>query len=293
MNPKKQQIIDAALKLFVNKGFSKTSIQDIINEANIAKGTFYNYFVSKNECLMAILEFVEEKGDQRRQELEYGKKKTDEKVFIDQVAVRMNMNKEYNLLHLFETVTFSSDKDLIEFMKKQHTKEIKWIGNRIYELFQLEKQDYIVDHAVIFLGMLHHIMHFWKINSDRDIPIEQPIQFVLNRLKPMVYEQIESGELFFKKDWILLEIDASDSADIEEQFIDTLKKLKEKLSREKQDVSKELEYIEFILQEMKSAEPKEFVLESILLSLAQTLKDSNYEHDVRRIMHLAEVLKNN
>ena len=56
MNNRKRQIIQACIKLFSEKGFVETSIQEIIEEAKISKGTFYNYFPSKKDCLIAILD---------------------------------------------------------------------------------------------------------------------------------------------------------------------------------------------------------------------------------------------
>jgi len=52
----KSGIINIARKLFYSKGFSKTSIQNIINEADIAKGTFYHYFKSKDDLLNQMTE---------------------------------------------------------------------------------------------------------------------------------------------------------------------------------------------------------------------------------------------
>nr|WP_316046122.1 TetR/AcrR family transcriptional regulator [Planococcus glaciei] len=38
MNLKKQQIINAAYTLFINKGYNASSIQDILDEAGVSKG---------------------------------------------------------------------------------------------------------------------------------------------------------------------------------------------------------------------------------------------------------------
>jgi len=57
---KKQQIINAALKLFANYGFHETSISKIAKEAWISKGLLYNYFESKESLLREIMaEFSE------------------------------------------------------------------------------------------------------------------------------------------------------------------------------------------------------------------------------------------
>ena len=45
LNKKKKQdaLLNTAYQLFTEKGFQKTSISDIVNEAGVAKGTFYLY----------------------------------------------------------------------------------------------------------------------------------------------------------------------------------------------------------------------------------------------------------
>ncbi|MBP2652463.1 MAG: TetR family transcriptional regulator [Firmicutes bacterium] len=50
-----KEIIDAAQSLFEGIGYDETSINDIIQLAGIAKGTFYYYFKSKEEVLDAVI----------------------------------------------------------------------------------------------------------------------------------------------------------------------------------------------------------------------------------------------
>ncbi|UJL45544.1 TetR family transcriptional regulator [Virgibacillus sp. NKC19-16] len=50
----KEKITEQSILLFEKKGFSVTSIQDIVNELGVTKGTFYYYFNSKEQLLMDI-----------------------------------------------------------------------------------------------------------------------------------------------------------------------------------------------------------------------------------------------
>ncbi|AIF44918.1 MULTISPECIES: TetR/AcrR family transcriptional regulator [Virgibacillus] len=50
----KERMTAQSIKLFEKKGFSQTSIQDIVNELDVTKGTFYYYFSSKEQLLMDI-----------------------------------------------------------------------------------------------------------------------------------------------------------------------------------------------------------------------------------------------
>lgn len=51
----RQAILKAARLLFATKGYKETSVADIMNGADLGIGTFYNYFQSKEEILMALL----------------------------------------------------------------------------------------------------------------------------------------------------------------------------------------------------------------------------------------------
>lgn len=46
---KESRLLDTAFKLFTEKGIRDTSIQEIVDYANVAKGTFYLYFKDKYE----------------------------------------------------------------------------------------------------------------------------------------------------------------------------------------------------------------------------------------------------
>ncbi|WP_326513971.1 TetR/AcrR family transcriptional regulator [Clostridium intestinale] len=52
---RRNEILDIAEKLFHIKGYDKCTINDILKEVGIAKGTFYHYFKSKEEVLDAIV----------------------------------------------------------------------------------------------------------------------------------------------------------------------------------------------------------------------------------------------
>jgi AcrR family transcriptional regulator len=48
---RKKEILDTAQCLFLQKGYNRISIQDIIDTVGIAKGTFYHYFDSKEQLM--------------------------------------------------------------------------------------------------------------------------------------------------------------------------------------------------------------------------------------------------
>ena len=55
-NEKQNKLLDNAFKLFTKKGFKDTSVQEIVDNAEVAKGTFYIYFKDKYEIRDVLIE---------------------------------------------------------------------------------------------------------------------------------------------------------------------------------------------------------------------------------------------
>lgn len=50
----RERLFRSALDLFARKGFAETTVGDITNAADVGKGTFFNYFPSKDHILLAF-----------------------------------------------------------------------------------------------------------------------------------------------------------------------------------------------------------------------------------------------
>ena len=50
----RERLFRSALELFAQKGFSETTVEDITEAADVGKGTFFNYFPSKDHILLAF-----------------------------------------------------------------------------------------------------------------------------------------------------------------------------------------------------------------------------------------------
>lgn len=62
-------IIRAARELFQTKDYDKTTMQDIMVKLDIAKGTIYHYFSSKQEILEAVVEDIVDEELKKKEEL--------------------------------------------------------------------------------------------------------------------------------------------------------------------------------------------------------------------------------
>src|SRR2546423_11464500 len=56
------KLLEAARKVFAEKGYGEATARDIVRETDLATGTFYNYFEDKQDAFMALLDEMAEKG---------------------------------------------------------------------------------------------------------------------------------------------------------------------------------------------------------------------------------------
>lgn len=53
---RRERLLQCSTDLFIEKGYFNTSIRDIIDRSGIGTGTFYNYFIDKEDILKTLLE---------------------------------------------------------------------------------------------------------------------------------------------------------------------------------------------------------------------------------------------
>jgi AcrR family transcriptional regulator len=53
---RREELIDIAEELFLKNGYEETPVSDIVQKADVAQGTFYYYFRSKDEILDALVD---------------------------------------------------------------------------------------------------------------------------------------------------------------------------------------------------------------------------------------------
>lgn len=109
----RKAIMQAAVQLFSEKGFEKTSIEELARKAGIGKGTIYSYFQTKSDILHA---FCEDELDSLHHELATN---ADQDIPILEQMVRLYMsefhhiteNREFARIFMQQTA-FPRDVDL-------------------------------------------------------------------------------------------------------------------------------------------------------------------------------------
>ncbi len=181
----RQKILDAASFQFVKKGFSETSIADIMNTAKLGVGTFYNYFASKEELLLALLKSLAEKVESV---IDKEKSKNLSSLKLLELACReitKLLEKNKFVLPLFLSVSEHSDKP--EFLPiRQHTPTFKPIFEMIIERGQSNGEIKKDVPSSLIAEMFHSIYQaasFSKLDISFQKNIEWKVKILIDGIK--------------------------------------------------------------------------------------------------------------
>lgn len=97
--------MDAAEILFVTKGYTKATVMDILQACNIAKGTFYYYFQSKEEVMNAIvMRFILSGEASARHVVSDPKLNAHDKIFRIMMAQNQPDGRKHDLIEQLHSV---------------------------------------------------------------------------------------------------------------------------------------------------------------------------------------------
>lgn len=269
MNNRKMHVIKKAHQLFLDKGFQATSIQDILDYSGISKGTFYNYFSSKNELLISIFKTLHEKMESERNKLLIGQDPSSLEVFTQQIELQMNMNRTNKLVALFEEVLVSNDPELKQFIKEGQLRMVNWIFTRFIEIFGEDKKPYLLDCAIMFLGILHHNVKYYTKFFEFSSSINPVVRYSVERIRKVVEEVSSAGDYLLKPELIENRFRQTDHRNLH-ILCKSILTLKKSIKQENQNDCMDL--LDFIQEEMiHSKKPRKFLIESALQSLSRCI----------------------
>ncbi|OAA27378.1 transcriptional regulator [Frankia sp. EI5c] len=160
-----ERLLGVARKLFAEKGFEGTSVQDVVAAAGVTKGALYHYFGSKDELLYEIYGRVLRMQTDRLEEAAAREGPIAERVHAAaaDVVVTTMENLEST------TIFFRS----LHQLSEEKRKEVRRERRRYHQTFRAMieegqasgvfrddiEADLIVDY---FFGSVHHLPMWWK-----------------------------------------------------------------------------------------------------------------------------------
>lgn len=199
MTEKEKVIIQAGMKLFAQKGFSSTSIQEIATESNISKGAFYLHFKSKDDLLLSILEYIFETIESSRLVFENQDISPREK-FIKQITAFFRTfigHKEFMIMLSKEQAIPRNEEIKKLFFKKRFDSHLLH-RKGLVSMYGQKIEPYSIDLALILEGLFQTYVGLMMLEP-AEFEIEKLSHYLMKRMDSIV-KDISSDEPFLTEE---------------------------------------------------------------------------------------------
>ena len=192
INNKKQRLLDTAFSLFTDKGIKNTSIQEIVDNANVAKGTFYLYFKDKYELQDILITKKSEKlfndavCELRKN---YIKSLDDQIIFIVNYIINVLSKNTILLKFISKNLSWGVfSKTVNKLYQKSETED-----DGFYQLFLkgVHEQKIKLKNPEVTLYMIIELVSSTCFNSilyNEPLPIEEYKPFLYDTIRKLMHE---------------------------------------------------------------------------------------------------------
>ena len=185
---KEARLINEGFNLFITQGINNTSVQDIVDKANVAKGTFYLYFKDKYELRDRIITYKSQKlfnDALKNLEKNYIEDFYDQFIYVINYVID-ELAKNPLLLKLIEkNLNYGISNKLIMDIHANYELEEK----SIYDLFinGVSKNNIKLDNPEVTFFMIVELVSSTIFSS---ILFKEPLP--IDEYKPILYKQIRN-----------------------------------------------------------------------------------------------------
>ncbi|AJE50859.1 TetR/AcrR family transcriptional regulator [Paenibacillus polymyxa] len=291
----KEKIVQSAIRLFMEKGYRATSIQDIADDCSIAKGSLYKFFESKEELFVSILK-------QRQQYM------MDEVERIREMALPRRetyLSEIMGLFQFFGRHGYYISRDYNEFPSASNdniSTLIHQIQIQMFSYYQnlLMRQygsailDWKWDVTAMFSGMIREYT-FHLLFAYKPITVEKLAGFIAERMDDLVQglSKCSPQPLLtyeFMKEYEEVDLESlvpTSSARISVLFQAILSIIPDLYIPNAR--KKELQQVTVLLEEeLENKAPRAFLIQALLRDLAAEAELSFYAHQLQQ--RLGELL---
>lgn len=142
-----KQLLEAGISLIREKGMRHMTVDDVTERVGIGKGTFYHFFVSKEEYVSEVIHFSKENLLKK----------------INQIVKQNGGIDKKAFLSLFESFSMTGHNNIISSISFE---DEKWLHKKLPNLTDLPKEEAIVSLLLKnMIGLQTNINHHVVSNS--------------------------------------------------------------------------------------------------------------------------------
>ena len=291
MENKKKQIIESAVKLFATNGFHLTSMQEVANQIGVSKGSLYIHFSSKEELLLSIMDFYQEKILEKIAIVANDPSLSPREKLIKQVYVQFSefhRNGDFIKLHVKEQLNHNSQV-VKEHMLYARARRLHWEKNALLLAYGEDLRPYLWDVVIIFHSIVGEYMKL-LVFDEVEFDIAHAAKFIVQRIESMV-----EGILATQPDTVITlgmmnhmeKFELNELLSTEERVTDKIIQLNDKLknvSLSSEKIEELSSSIQFLQKELLEKEPRKFIVKSILKFLEDTKEIAEEMNELKALV---------
>lgn len=194
---RRTEIMDAAMILFMEKGYNNTTTQDIVDKVNISRGLLYYHFKNKEDILYCLVERYSERLLKDIYSIVYDEDKTAiEKIrsFIDITIISsQNITAEDTVLQ--KTVELKENQYMIDKLSHKLVEKLTVYFEKIINQ-GIEEKNFSVKYPTETAEFLMTAYVFVSNNMSIKCSKKEPVNNYLNAFKKMLEQSLNAKKLF-------------------------------------------------------------------------------------------------
>jgi AcrR family transcriptional regulator len=194
MSVTREEVVRSATKLFKERGFLSTTIQDIAEDCGIAKGTVYKYFPSKEDLFSEVFNQCHNAYFDKVDELTRLPGLSPKEQFLQQIILRFRFFIEYkHILVEFTELPIQQDPKFKPLRHKVRGRLIRWHRECLLHVYGEEIHPYLWDLVSIYRAILKEYL-FWIIYEEKSLSLEETANFILDKLNVIIKHMMASDQ---------------------------------------------------------------------------------------------------
>jgi AcrR family transcriptional regulator len=281
MKDKEKKIIEAGISLFAKKGYSSTSIQEIVDACGISKGAFYLYFKSKEALMLAAFKYQFQAIQSKLDSLSITDL-TPRETFIAQLEAQLEeiqKNKEFIIMQTREQ-TIPINPEIEKFIRKITQEIYSFYHTSLINIYGTTIERYIHDLNTILQGIVHSYLKL-IIFDKASIDLHKLATYILRRIDDLVTGFTHSNEEPFLTNEFVEKLSELYPEPSKEDLLRQIKISKEK--GESEDILITLEVLE---AEIEMETPRTPVIQGMLGNLKDVPTLQNLKTKIEKFFHL-------
>ncbi|MGZ9792081.1 TetR/AcrR family transcriptional regulator [Bacillus atrophaeus] len=272
MKEKEKLIIEAAIKLFAQKGYKSTSVQEIADECKMSKGAFYIYFPSKEALLLSMLNYYYDKMFTRIHHIQT-KSGNPRSAYKEQLAVffeNILEHKDFITMQMREG-SLPYTEEVEQCAKKIRQAVLQFHIDSLLNMYGAKAEPYTAELCFLIEGISQIYLELIIVTGQTLKP-EQLAETVIKRIDDMVNGMAERNEDPF------ISLDEASSLfgplyhgrpdPLSESII---KEIRIKIGKMNTVSAPELtESLDILEAEMKKKTPKQAIIKGMILNLKES-----------------------